>query len=221
MGAQRNSPREPWREELITNNMGLVYDCAKKFANGKWRSHFEDLQGEGFKALTKAADAFDTARGNKFSTYAHTCISNEMRGYLRKQKQVRENEQLVADEYFEGYESTDRTDYESETEAAMEELCKPLNDQERKVVTLRFGACDDDDLAFREIAARMKMATSTVSTIYYRAHEKMLDYASRHPEVDARLIDRSPPAQGVNAKKYSTGRVQRCQADDEQDHPRF
>jgi len=69
---QREAPkREPRREQLITDNFGLVYSCASKLKpKSKHRDLVEDLHGEGFKALIRAADGFDFDHGGEFSTYA-------------------------------------------------------------------------------------------------------------------------------------------------------
>lgn len=71
----------PSREELITENMGLVHACAHRF---KGRGiEYEDLFQAGCIGLIKAADAFDPTRGFKLSTYAVPVILGEMRRLFR------------------------------------------------------------------------------------------------------------------------------------------
>jgi RNA polymerase sigma factor (sigma-70 family) len=55
-------------DTLITQNMRLVYDIAKKFdIPGQTK---EDIQQAGFEGLCKAVATFDNTRGVKFSTHA-------------------------------------------------------------------------------------------------------------------------------------------------------
>lgn len=56
------------RDELVERNMRLVVRTARKFA-GQGLS-FEELLQEGSVGLLKAAERFDPALGNRFSTYA-------------------------------------------------------------------------------------------------------------------------------------------------------
>lgn len=72
---------ERHRAEIIEKNMGLVHSCAHRF---KGRGvEYEDLFQAGCIGLIKAADAFDTTRGVRFSTYAVPVILGEMRRLFR------------------------------------------------------------------------------------------------------------------------------------------
>ncbi len=69
------------REKLIESNIGLVHSCAQKL---KGRGmEYDDLFQAGCMGLIKAADAFDTGRGVRFSTYAVPVILGEMRRLFR------------------------------------------------------------------------------------------------------------------------------------------
>lgn len=69
------------REERINANIGLVHACAHKF---KGRGiEYDDLFQAGCMGLIKAADAFDTERGVRFSTYAVPVILGEIRRLFR------------------------------------------------------------------------------------------------------------------------------------------
>lgn len=71
------------REEVITDNMNLVYyHLHRIFPNGF--GDMEDLGQEGMLGLIKAADTFDPGKGYAFSTYASMCIRNEIFMALRK-----------------------------------------------------------------------------------------------------------------------------------------
>jgi RNA polymerase sporulation-specific sigma factor len=69
------------REDMISNNIGLVHACA-----GKLRGRgieYDDLFQAGCMGLVKAADGFDWDRGVRFSTYAVPVILGEMRRLFR------------------------------------------------------------------------------------------------------------------------------------------
>ena len=73
--------QESSREQVIENNLGLVHACAHRF---KGRGiEYDDLFQAGCMGLIKAADAFDTQRGVKFSTYAVPVILGEMKRLFR------------------------------------------------------------------------------------------------------------------------------------------
>lgn len=68
-------------DELVTENLGLVHMCVKRFA-GRGEDH-EDLFQIGCVGLVKAAENFDPALGYKFSTYAVPMIIGELRSSFR------------------------------------------------------------------------------------------------------------------------------------------
>ncbi len=69
------------RNNLITNNLGLVHSCALRF---KGRGiEYEDLYQVGCIGLIKAADGFDKTRGLAFSTYAVPTILGEIKRLFR------------------------------------------------------------------------------------------------------------------------------------------
>lgn len=69
------------RDELITENFGLVHSCANKF-RGRG-AEYDDLYQAGCVGLIKAADNFDPERGFAFSTYAVPVILGEIRRIFR------------------------------------------------------------------------------------------------------------------------------------------
>ncbi|MDR2648056.1 MAG: sigma-70 family RNA polymerase sigma factor [Oscillospiraceae bacterium] len=76
-------PAETMRRDAFINaNMGLVYALARRF-QGRGID-FDDLVQAGSLGLVKAADAFDTARGLRFSTYAVPVILGEIKRLFRE-----------------------------------------------------------------------------------------------------------------------------------------
>lgn len=69
------------KEQLVTNNLGLVWAVARRFIG---RGHdLEDLYQIGCIGLMKCIDKFDLSYDVKFSTYAVPMISGEIKRFLR------------------------------------------------------------------------------------------------------------------------------------------
>ncbi|MCM1286388.1 MAG: sigma-70 family RNA polymerase sigma factor [Acetobacter sp.] len=69
------------RDEMITENIGLVHSIANRF-RGRG-TDYEDLFQSGCIGLIKAVDNFDESKGFAFSTYAVPVIMGEIRRIFR------------------------------------------------------------------------------------------------------------------------------------------
>lgn len=69
------------REQLITENVGLVWSMVRRFMGRGCEA--EDLFQIGIIGLIKAIDKFDVTFDVKFSTYAVPMISGEIKRFLR------------------------------------------------------------------------------------------------------------------------------------------
>ena len=69
------------RDTLCKENMGLVWNIAKRFSGSS--VDLEDIAQTGSMGLLKAIDNFDESFGVKFSTYAVPMIIGEIRRFLR------------------------------------------------------------------------------------------------------------------------------------------
>ena len=72
---------EAAREQIILNNVGLIWSVVRRFTNRGYES--EDLFQIGSIGLMKAVDKFDLSYDVKFSTYAVPMITGEIRRFLR------------------------------------------------------------------------------------------------------------------------------------------
>lgn len=66
-------------EQMIEENIGLVYHCLHKFG----RAYDDDAISCAMEALWKAAMTYNSSKEVKFATYASVCILNAIRMYLR------------------------------------------------------------------------------------------------------------------------------------------
>jgi RNA polymerase sigma-B factor len=69
------------RDELISANLGLARQLARRFAN-RGEPH-DDLFQVASLALIKAVDRFDPDRGATFNSFAVTCIVGELKRHFR------------------------------------------------------------------------------------------------------------------------------------------
>ena len=69
------------REQLITENTGLIWSVARRFIGRGTET--EDLYQLGCLGFLKAVDGFDLEFGTQFSTYAVPKIAGEIRRFLR------------------------------------------------------------------------------------------------------------------------------------------
>lgn len=69
------------REQLVEENMGLVWSIVKRFSGRG--TDMEDLFQIGAMGLIKAIDKFDTSFEVRFSTYAVPMIAGEIKRFLR------------------------------------------------------------------------------------------------------------------------------------------
>ncbi len=75
------------RDQVIKDNMGLVYSIVGRYAGRGYDS--EELSQIGAIGLIKAVDKFDMSFDVKFSTYAVPLISGEIKRFLRDDGMVR------------------------------------------------------------------------------------------------------------------------------------
>lgn len=79
-------------EKLITQNMGLVKNIARRFIGRG--AEYEDLIQIGTIGMLKAARSFDLSYGTVFSTYAVPLIIGEIRRFLRDDGMIKVSREI-------------------------------------------------------------------------------------------------------------------------------
>ena len=79
--ARSQSGDDNAKEELITENSGLIWSVVRRFIGRG--TDADDLYQLGCLGFLKAVDGFDLSFGTQFSTYAVPKISGEIRRFLR------------------------------------------------------------------------------------------------------------------------------------------
>lgn len=80
------------RDELVKENMGLVWSIVRRFAGRG--CELEDLAQIGCIGLLKAIDKFDFSYSVRFSTYAVPIISGEVKRFLRDDGMIKVSRSL-------------------------------------------------------------------------------------------------------------------------------
>jgi len=178
------------RNELIEHNLRLVaYIVNKHYGDSKEQ---DDLISIGTIGLIKAAETFDPEKAISFSTYASTCIRNQIKMYFRKTKHKSNevymnepidtdkngNELTIADIFKDDVCVDDEVDLKINMEKLYLCVNNVLDDRERLIISKRYGLiCADGTvtrpLAQREVAKLLNISRSYVSRIEKRAIEKL------------------------------------------------
>ena len=88
---------EAAREQIILNNVGLIWSVVRRFTNRGYES--EDLFQIGSIGLMKAVDKFDLSYDVNFSTYAVPMITGEIRRFLRDDGMIKVSRSLKENVY--------------------------------------------------------------------------------------------------------------------------
>lgn len=177
------------RNKLIEHNLRLVaYIVSKHFSDSREQ---EDLISIGTIGLIKAAETFDINKDISFSTYASTCIQNQIKMYFRKNKHryaevymnepvetdKNGNEITIADIFSDDVCVDDEVDLRINMEKLYRYINRVLNDREKLIISKRYGLNLDGvvhkPLTQREVASELKISRSYVSRIEKKAIDKL------------------------------------------------
>ncbi len=122
------------REQLVEENMGLVFMIGKRFLG---RGHeMEDLCQIGSIGLMKAIDKFDPSFEVKFSTYAVPMITGELKRFLRDDGMIKVSRSLKEISY-KAYQTKEVLEKKLKREPTIEELSEKMQvDREEIVMAL-------------------------------------------------------------------------------------
>ena len=173
------------RNILIERNLRLVAHIMKKYYS--MESDQEDLISIGTIGLIKGITTFDASKGARLATYAARCVENEILMHFRSQKKSSQDVSL-SDFIETGADGAplERMDVVSDdcdlleqvaTRESVRQLRRAvdavLTEQEREVVTLRYGLEGRSPLRQREVAEKTGISRSYVSRVEKRALEKL------------------------------------------------
>ena len=176
---------EEAKQLLIERNLRLVVFIARRFENTG--VNIEDLISIGTIGLIKGISTFDPDKGARLATYAARCVENEILMHFRSQRKSAQDVSLS--DYIETgsdgaalslmdvvCDDADLLEQVSARESVQElrrAVEKVLTDQERLVITLRYGLGGVTPKRQREVAAVTGISRSYVSRIEKRALQKL------------------------------------------------
>ena len=173
------------RNILIQRNLRLVAHIMKKYYAAA--SDQEDLISIGTIGLIKGISTFDPAKSSRLATYAARCVENEILMHFRAQRKC-SNDVSLSECIESGTDggALSLMDVISDDTDLLEQVCTResvaelrravescLTEQERQVVTLRYGLDGSPPQRQRQVAERTGISRSYVSRIEKRALEKL------------------------------------------------
>ncbi|MDR0917318.1 MAG: sigma-70 family RNA polymerase sigma factor [Oscillospiraceae bacterium] len=187
---------EEARLTLIERNMRLVAHIVKKYyANETDR---EDLIQIGAIGLINAIGTYKPDKKVALSTYASTCIENEIRMHFRRGRKRqgdqsldepldndRDGNPLTLGELLMHYDNTDeKITAEESRERLLRYLREELNPTELKILIARYGIGGAPEQTQREVAADLGISRSYVSRIESRAVGKLRERFASEDDVN-------------------------------------
>ena len=173
------------RNILIERNLRLVAHIMKKYYSQT--ADQEDLISIGTIGLIKGITTFDASKGAKLATYAARCVENEILMHFRSQK--KSSQDVSLSDCIEGgsdgsplermdviSDDCDLLEMVTSRESVVQlrkAVASCLTDQERLVITLRYGLDGKLPKRQREVAEVTGISRSYVSRIEKRALEKL------------------------------------------------
>ncbi len=171
---------------LIERNLRLVAHIVKKYNNHS--KDIEDLISVGTIGLIKAIGTYNVGKGTKLATYAARCIDNEILMFLRSTKKYSNdmylqepigidkegNEVTIEDKIADDkYSIDEQVNLKMQIKSLYEKMQSILKPRERRVIELRYGLLDGEEVTQREIADMLKISRSYVSRIEKKALRKL------------------------------------------------
>lgn len=173
------------RNKLIEHNLRLVAHIVKKYyASG---CDQEDLISIGTIGLIKAVSTFKSDKGIRLATYAARCIENEILMHFRNLKKTTQdvyisdpidtdnqgNALTLMDVIADNTDISEQIDTKIKVQKLKSILKETLDSRELKIIEMRYGLGECQELTQREIAAKLKISRSYVSRIEKAALEKL------------------------------------------------
>ena len=173
------------RDRLVISQMYIVF-CIVDKLHYVYDDDYEDYISHGAIGLIKAIDTFDISKGCAFSTYAATCIRNQIFMYMRKIEKHMKCETLntITDEC--NPDESYLLECINEDISAREDLIKVENNfdhrhvyikvcelrgRERQIIELMYFS--NKTITQEQIAKMLGVHQSTVSRCYKRALTKL------------------------------------------------
>ena len=165
------------KNQIVQANLRLVVSIAKRHVTQS--EEFFGLVSDGNMSLIRAAEKFDYARGNKFSTYASWAIMKNFARTIPQEFKQRDRFRTSSDEMFVTAEDLRKGQYEQESaqelrEFQVDKILESLDDREQKIIISRFGLDHKfEPQTLKEVGAQMGVTKERIRQIEARALSKL------------------------------------------------
>jgi RNA polymerase primary sigma factor len=165
------------KNQIVRSNLRLVVSIAKRHVNPA--ENFFELVSDGNMSLMRAAEKFDYARGNKFSTYASWAIMKNFARTIPDEHRYHDRFRTSQPELFSAAEDERSDQVELETaqnqrESQVEHILSCLDEREQKIITRRFGLRrGEEPLTLKQVGAELGVTKERIRQIEARALTKL------------------------------------------------
>ncbi len=170
------------KNQIVRANLRLVVSIAKRHVGPA--DNFFELVSDGNMSLIRAAEKFDFARGNKFSTYASWAIMKNFARTIPDEHRHRDRFRTSQLETFSATEDRRSDQYEQESaqaqrQAQVEKILERLDDREQRIIIRRFGLDHaHEPLTLKEVGEVEGVTKERIRQIEARALNKLREAAA-------------------------------------------
>lgn len=165
------------KNQIIQANLRLVVSIAKRHVGAA--EEFFELVSDGNMSLIRAAEKFDYARGNKFSTYASWAIMKNFARTIPEGFKQRDRFRTSLDEMFNSTVERRGDQFEEESaqharENQVDRILSRLDEREQKIIISRFGLdYSHEPQTLKEVGAQLGVTKERIRQIEARALNKL------------------------------------------------
>lgn len=169
------------KNQIVRANLRLVVSIAKRHVGPA--DNFFELVSDGNMSLIRAAEKFDYARGNKFSTYASWAIMKNFARTIPDEHRRRDRFRTSQLETFATTQDQRSDQYEQESaqtqrQSQVEKILGRLDERERKIIISRFGLDHSHEpLTLKEVGIENGVTKERIRQIEARALSKLREAA--------------------------------------------